>query len=658
MFVTSKCGDNILLNPNRILTSIFEETSLPLEQIGEVVDLTIKRLKSFNLHIITGPLIREVACVVMLELGYDEARRQYTRVGMPVYDAMRLSTGGGIGDNANLQHSPETTHKRKADAVSKEQWLLKMPKHLADLHVSGDFHIHDLEYFGERQFCLDSDLRFFFYYGFVGDGTGEHTSYAGPAKRPEVAIMHAAKVLGCSQVCCAGGQGFYNFITFLAPFFEGEPYDTYLQCMQMFIYEMTQMLVARGGQTVFSSIQLSPGVPKLWRDIPSVYKGMVWADKPYGIFEHENRMLFKACMDVMLQGDYQGKPFYFPKPEINIAPEFLNGEYDDLYLLAFELASKYGTPYFDNTIPKFRQTGGVDCYQCCAYSFNASEDTDKHFNDKLYFKDGAHFSMGSYQVMTLNLPRLAMICKDADIFLKECEILIDNAVEVFKYKRELMQNNVSRGGVSFLSQSLRDPNNLDKSSPMLVDFDALVWTIGIVGINEVVKILSGYWLHESKDAQKLAIKICIHLKKYCATRSQETGMIIAFSRTPAETTAQRFAVLDMLKGYDNFVCQGNVEESRRLLSRGVRDLPIYYTNGAHVSPNAPLQIAERVMIEQAFFPVLDGGNICHIWLGEKRPDARGLMDMTMKLCKSSNVGYFSYTRDFTIRTEFWRDYNV
>ena len=176
------------------------------------------------------------------------------------------------------------------------------------------------------------------------------------------------KALGSAQTNFAGGQGYYNFLTFLAPYCEGMTYGEINRLMQMFVYEMTQMMVARGGQLVFSSVQASPGVPTLWKDKPCVYKGKIWDGKSapkrtYHEFEREVRLLFKALMEVMLEGDSWGKPFSFPKPEISIEPDFMTEmkewneahpdmpTYQELYLLTFELASKFGTPYYDNQMP-------------------------------------------------------------------------------------------------------------------------------------------------------------------------------------------------------------------------------------------------------------------------------------------------------------------
>jgi len=598
-------------------------------------------------------------------------RNVSTRVGTPVYDAHMIDVGKGFEahDNANLQENAETSHKKKADKISKEQYLLQLPPALADYHLSGEMHIHDLEYFGTRPFCQDWDLRYFFYYGLMPDGTGTKASVAGPAKRAEVAILHAVKALGSAQTNFAGGQGYYNFLTFLAPFVESMAYEEIKQLVQMFVYEMTQMMVARGGQLVFSSIQLSPGVPTLWQDKPCVYKGKVWDGKSaplrtYGEFEREVRLLFKATMEVMLEGDYWGKPFNFPKPEISIEPDFMQEReefnkkhpdlptYQELYLMTFELASKFGTPYYDNQLPAYRGAGkGISCYQCCAYQFSAVADEDSDFDRKLFFEEGKHFSMGSWQVVSVNCPRAAYNAEgdDARLFA-ELKKLMDVAVEIFKIKRRWMDNIRGNGRMPFAMQRPKDPNTGDRGA-IAVDLEGLVYTIGVVGVNEMVQHHIGKQLHESKDAFRLAIRAMTELELYGRELSKKNNMTIALARTPAETTGQRFAVADLLdRRYHDFavkVIKGDVELGLEQLGKS-RDLPIYYTNGTHVAPGANVSLPKRMEIEHVFFPIVDGGNIFHIWLGEGRPDPRGLMDMAMKLCRTTQIGYFAFTRDITV----------
>jgi len=675
-------GHMVEWDRNIVVNQLLKETSLSerfhgvpaitRDEAFGIAKETEKRIRSMNLRFLSGPLIREVVNMVLIERNDVEWRNISTRVGTPVYDACEIDMGTGFEakENANLQENAETSHKKKADKISKEQYLLLLPPKLSDLHLNGDLHIHDLEYMGTRAFCQDWDLRYFFYYGLMPDGSGAKASVAGPAMKAEVAVLHAVKALGSAQTNFAGGQGFYNFLTFLAPFLEGKSYKEIEQLMQMFVYEMTQMMVARGGQLVFSSVQLSPGVPKLWRDKPVVYRGRVWDGsdgsdvRVYGEYEREVRLGFQALMNVMLEGDYWGKPFNFPKPEISIEPDFMEEDemfnrahpelptYDDLYNLTFELTAKLGTPYFDNQLPPYRGAGeGISCYQCCAYQFSANAADDDEFEEKLNFKDGKHFSMGSWQVVSLNCPRAAYEAQgnDEELFAK-LKGLMDRAIEVFHTKLKWMTPIIESGRMPFATQQPKDPVT-GKKGAVAVDMDSLVFTIGVVGINEMVQYHTGSQMHESKEAFKIAVRAMTEMEMHARKISEEHGIEIALARTPAETTCQRFGVSDLL--HDEYrekaasVLKGDVDSSVSRLKE-THDLPVYYTNGTHAPPGADLSLMERINVEHVFFPIVDGGNIMHIWLGEGSPDAKGLKDFTMHLARNTQTGYFAFTKDMTV----------
>ncbi len=662
-----------LLKETKLSEQFYKEPGITEEEAQDIAKEVERRVRWMNVQYLSGPLVREIMNVVLLERHHTEWRNICTRVGTPVYDAHLIDIGTGFEskENANLQENAETSHKKKADKISKEQYLLLLPPHLADRHLAGDLHIHDLEYFGTRPFCQDWDLRYFLYYGLMPDGLGTKASVAGPAKKPEVAMLHAVKALGSAQTNFAGGQGFYNFLTFIAPYFESKSYAEIVQLMQMFVYEMTQMMVARGGQLVFSSVQLTPGVPKLWRDKPAVYAGRVWNGsspeaplKTYGQFEREVRLAFKALMEVMLAGDYWGKPFNFPKPEISIEPDFMKEDeafnaahpdlptYQQLYLLTFKLAAEYGTPYFDNQLPAYRGAGeGISCYQCCAYQFAATYDSDSQFEDKLYFKDGKHFSMGSWQVVSLNCPRAAYLARgDDELLFEYLRELMDTSVEIFKVKREWMNQIIKNHRMPFATQQPRDPLTGEKGS-VAVGLEGLVYTIGVVGVNEMVQFHTGKQMHESKEAWKLAVRAMTEMEIYAKKLSLQHGMTIALARTPAETTAQRFAVSDLI--HEEFrdcaekVVKGDLDAVKKNLQK-TRDLPVYYTNGTHLPPGAEVTIFERAKLEHVFFPIVDGGNIFHIFMGEATPDPQGLMDFGMRLAKETQIGYFTFSRDMTV----------
>ena len=660
-----------LMKETVLSEKFYDKPAITEETAKEIARETEVRIRKMGVSFLSGPLVRELVNIVLLENGHPEWRNISTRVGTPVYDAYEIDIGSGFEakDNANLQENAETSHKKKADKISKEQYLLLLPPDLADSHLNGDIHIHDLEYLGTRAFCQDWDLRYFFYYGLMPDGSGTKASVAGPAMKAEVAILHAVKALGSAQTNFAGGQGFYNFLTFIAPYFEGMIYDEIEQLMQMFVYEMTQMMVARGGQLVFSSVQLSPGVPKLWRDKPVVYKGRVWdgdmaPQRTYGEFEREVRLSYEALMNVMLKGDYWGKPFNFPKPEISIEPDFMQEDeefnrkhpelltYDELYTMSFELAAKFGVPYFDNQLPQYRGAGeGISCYQCCAYNFSTTAEKDPSFDDKMVFKNGQHFSMGAWQVVSFNCPRAAYEAGGDDhLLFSHLKKMMDKAIELFRVKRFWMDHIVASGRMPFATQQPKDPVT-GKKGEIAVDLGSLVYTIGVAGINEMVQHHTGYQMHESDVAKQLAIRAMFEMDIYAKELSELHGIEIALARTPAETTCQRFAVSDLLhteyRDYAKKVIKGDVEAAISNLSE-TRDLPIYYTNGTHVPPGADISLPERIGLEHVFFPIVDGGNILHIFMGEGHPDARGLKEFAMNLAKNTQVGYFAFTKDMTV----------
>lgn len=608
----------------KIVASLMKETSIDETSARMIASELEQEVSKLHLKYITAPLIREIVNVKLLEHGFESARMMYTRLGMPVYDARQLIFGGSK-ENANLQHNPETVHKLMADVVSKEYSLVSLlPPHLVDAHMKGDIHIHDLDYFATRPFCFSHDLRFFLKNGLKVDGTGKHTSIAGPAKRPEVAFLHAAKALAASQTNCAGGQGFSFFNTFLAPQVEGLDLKHVKQMAQMFIYEMSQMYVARGGQTVFSSIDMDIGIPKKFRDVPAVQLGGVVEDSvTYADYEDESRLLFDAFVDVYYNGDYQGKPFNFPKFEVQIRPNEMKHQEDALLKVA-ALSAKFGTPYYIINQPYMPEFA---CYQCCSYLMplnDANTDTDV-INGTI--------RGGALQVVTINLPKAAYDSMGNDERLLEIiRERMELAKEVLLLKREIVHKNLKSGLLPFMQQSV-DGNG----TPYLIP-DKQSFVIGMVGMNELLKAHTGMELHESPTAWTLGLKVMNFMRKTVEEFRKQTGLNFSLARTPAESTAYRFASIDLKNYGERAVVQGNT-----VLGEGV-----YYTNAFHVRPSADISLFKRLEIEGAFHPLTTGGAMSHVWLGEANPDPVALHELTKKIATKTAVQYFAYTKDFSI----------
>ena len=610
---------------SKIAQSLVKEAALETQKAEQIAMEVEEELSHMRLNYITAPLIREIANVKLLEHGMEKERALYTRLGMPVYDVTNL-IGFGSKENANLQYNPESVHKLMADQISKEYALIRiLPLHLADAHMAGEIHIHDLDYF-IRPFCFSHDIRFFLKNGFKADGVGNHTAIAGPAKRPEVAFLHAAKVLAAAQTNCAGGQGFSYFNTFLAPYVQGMEYKKVKQMAQMFIYELSQMYVARGGQVVFSSIDADMTVPMQFLDVPAVQIGGIVQDSvTYADYEDETKMLFNALVDVYYEGDHIGKPFNFPKFEVQTYPdEIRKGRNEEELLKVSALSAKFGTPYYIVNQPYMPEFA---CYQCC--SFLMPLDKSKTDEDVI----NGTIRGGGLQVVTLNLPQIAYLANgNDDKFYEILDDRMNKAKEVHMLKREVVIKNLKNNLLPFMNQKI------NKEGERYLEPDKQSYIIGVLGMNEMVKAHTGHELHESEDSWKFALNVMKHMKDKVAEFRDETSLNYSLARTPAESCSYRLAQIDLRRYKDKAVTNGQGENA-------------FYTNSFHVRPSADVPLWRRLTMEGSFHPLTDGGAMSHVFLSEANPTTEGIYELTKKIATKTAIQYYSYTKDLSVCTQ-------
>ncbi|MFX1318074.1 MAG: anaerobic ribonucleoside-triphosphate reductase [Promethearchaeota archaeon] len=644
-----------LVRETMLVQELFNIPSITEEEARTIAGKVEQRIQQMQLPFVSAPLIREIQNQVLLEKAKQDPRfavyrNALTRVGVPMWDFSHIIGGNGYEaqENANMQPNPETIHKKVADRLCKEAYLLMLPPEIADAHLAGDIHIHDLEYFGTRPFCADYDARYFFKYGLMCDGLGERTAVAKPATYPTVAILHLIKVLAAGQTNSAGGQGLFNFNVFLAPYLQGKSAREIEQLAQTILFEANETYVSRGGQLVFSSIQLESGIPKIWREAPVVYRGSV-GPETYGDFEDEARTFMTALLQTYLEGDAWGKMFSFPKPEIRLRSEyFTKNEHEENMYLAAKLSAKFGSSYFDNIIPGYRDSEGQDCYQCCA--FRLEEDIgSEEFQRKIMFEDGAHFSMGGLQVVTLNLPRLAYIAKGNDDLLFEAlRKQMTIAKRVLMIKRKFVKHQLESGLLPFLNQQ---PQSNGHKAPPLFDVLSASPIFGFVGINEMVQYHTGSQLHESQEALRFGLRVIAEMEHIRKMYSEETGLPFAVARTPAESCSTRLAIMDLLhyNGEAKSVVRGDISNWRQQLEEAGRTaVPAYYTNGFMVNYDSEISLAKKIAIEEKAFPLLSGGNIFHAFLGEASPDPESLAKLNQRIAMNTQLGYYSYTRDLSV----------
>ncbi len=607
---------------DKIVSSLVEEAEISRRLAVEIAEEVRSFLLEGRIRETSAPIVRDLCVAFLLKRGLHEEANRYRRVGLPIADVAYLLREH-TRENANLVHNPETIHKLLADAVFREYTLTRvLPKHLAKAHLEGLIHIHKLDYFPIRPYCAAADARYFLRYGIIPDGIGAHVAVTKPAKHPEAAILHLTKAYAALQIHHSGAVGFDFFNVFLAPYVRGLRYEKIKQLMQMFIFEMATMPASRGGQVVFSDANFEFGVPKVLQDIPAVLPGgIVRENVTYSDFEEETRLLLKAAMEVYVEGDGSGKPFFFPKPDIKLRREFVDKpEYEELLRLVHEVTAKFGTPYFLNLIPDYMPD--VVLAQCCRVLIKMRpEDYDDLVEGRLR---GGQFCNNS-----INLPRIAYEARDEDELFELLRERMELAKEVALVQRREIETRMEEGSVPLLAM------NLDGQP--YYRMDKATHSIGMVGLNEMVQYWTGEQLHESEEAWRFGLRVIKAMNDAVREFEEETGLRWVLSQTPAETTAARPAVIDYIKFGDKIrhVLKGD-------LKRGV----IYYTNSTHIGWDAKVSIMDKIRIEAAFHPLIDGGVVAALFLGE-RPDVESLMRFTKRIAENTLLAYWSYTLDFT-----------
>ena len=606
---------------NKIIDSLVLEAHLSRADAQLVAVKVMDRIAASGIKFLSGPLIREMCNSILAEMGFEKERILYTRVGIPMYDlGLLIHNPGDHTSNANLMRNPETIAKLVHDQVMEQHTYLSIPPHLADAHLKGDIYIKDREYFSTRDYCATWDLRQVLKLGIAPDGLGGmHSSAAGPAQHLSVAVNHAAIWLAAAQSSFAGGQGYFYFNTFLAPFLKDQPYKRIKQAAQQLIFTLTQQYVARGGQVIFSSVDLTPGIPNIMKNVPAVLPGGKETEVTYGDFEDEARLFFNAFMEVMLKGDAKGKGFGFPKPNIVLRKEFMGPEYDESWRLVAELTAKHGSPYFENYL-NWRSKIEAGCSSCCSHLWTAStqEELDEFLSGNMVF--------GASQMVTPNFGRAAWLGRgDETHFFEKVDEYVELSKQVILEKKRLMDQLIASGSVPFYTQP--KPNG-----EPLIDMSTREFLLGTVGFDEMAEIMTGQHLHEP-EGTRFGIKVLKHLKEKAAEFQKETGLHFGVTRTPAESAAGRLAVKDY-KAYPGI---------RKYLKGDGSN--VYYTNSTTLYVGADLPLSQRIKKEGMFHPYMDGGALTHIYLGEANPDPDALWELTKKIATETLNAYWSFTKD-------------
>lgn len=604
----------------KIVDALIRETYVDFDTAKEIAREVEEFITSSKISMITAPLIRELVDTKLIERGLEQARKMHTRLGMPLYDVDQLILHPNK-ENANVPHGPEATNLTLAERIKKEYALLSVfSQEVADAHMRGDIHLHDLGFI-DRPYCSGQSLEYIKRFGL---SLPNSISMAKPAKHPEVLLAHMVKFAAALQSHFAGAIGWDSVNLFFAPYLVGMSNRELEQLAQMMIFEFSQQAVARGGQAIFTDLNLYWEVPKHFENVPAIGPGGEFTGKTYRDYLKESQRFAEALFNVYQEGDGSGRPFFFPKPLVHITEKFFQtpGHTEFLHQIC-EVASEKGNTYF-----VFDRGETAKISECCRLSFKL---------DQTDLEDAKHPWRMRYcalQNVTLNLPRIAYLAKGEDsmLFSKITEF-VEMAVKAHLEKKLFIEKLLSLGEKGPLALLA-----MNKDGFPYLRMHRASFLIGMVGLNELVQIHTGQEMHQSKQAFKFGLKVIAHMKLLVDRFSQRYGMRFVLEQTPAESTAYRFAKLDL---------KYHSPKSGHIVKGDLSKGEVYYTNSTYLNNSAALNPIERVRQEGLFHPLIEAGALTHIWLGEARPSKSSLANFVLKTFQLTQNDQIAFSPEFT-----------
>lgn len=608
----------------KIVDALILETGINPE-IAKIIGLEVeKQLMSSPTKVITAPLVRELVDVKLIEYGLEDIRKKHTRLGSPIYDVRSIILNRNK-ENANVPFNPEATNLTLAENIKKEFALLEVfPQDIADAHIQGEIHLHDLGFI-DRPYCSGQSLEYVKKFGL---DLPNALSIAKPAKHPEVLLAQMLKFSAALQGHFAGAIGWDAVNLFFAPFLEDKTDKEIEQVAQMLIYEFSQQAVARGGQAIFSDINLYWEVPKHFEDVPAIGPGGAYTGKTYKEYLPTAQKFLWKLFDVYLEGDGSGRPFFFPKPLCHITEKFFQTPGHDEYLEHIcRVAAEKGNTYFI-----FDRGETAKISECCRLSFKLER---SDLNDAL---EPWKMRYCALQNVTVNLPRLGYLANgDKNKLWERMAQVVDVMARAHVHKKKFIEQLLSAGqnGPLSLLTMARD------GEPYL-RMHRVTYLVGILGLNELVQSMTGKEMHQSQEALRFGLLALAQLNLMVKKASAKYQMRFVLEQSPAESASYRLAKLDM-KYFS--------AEAGRVVKGNKTTGEIYYTNSTQMNISAPINPIDRIRLEGMYHPLIEAGAISHIWLGESKPSPESLASLVTKTFRQTESAQIAFSPEFTTCNE-------
>ncbi|MDO5292694.1 MAG: ribonucleoside triphosphate reductase [bacterium] len=517
-----------------------------------------------------------------------------------------------VKENSTVTYSVGGLILHNSGSITANYWLSEIyDEEIASAHRNADIHIHDLSML--TGYCAGWSLKQLIKEG-LGGIPGKITS--SPAAHLSTLCNQMVNFLGIMQNEWAGAQAFSSFDTYLAPFVKIDhlTYREVKQCIQSFIYGVNTPS-RWGTQAPFSNITLDWTVPEDLANLPCIVGGKE-VGFTYKECKAEMDMVNKAFIEIMIEGDANGRGFQYPIPTYSITKDFDWSDTENNRLL-FEMTSKYGTPYFSNYINSDMEPSDVRS-MCCRLRLDLRE---------LRKKTGGFFgsgeSTGSVGVVTINMPRIAYLSKNEEEFFSRLDQMMDVAARSLNVKRKVISRLLKEGLYPYTKRYLGN-------------FDNHFSTIGLIGMNEVG--LNANWLRVDMThqvTQQFTKKVLNHMRDRLRDYQEQYGDLFNLEATPAESTTYRLAKHDK-KQYPDIITAGKPEETP------------YYTNSSHLPVGYSEDVFDALDIQDELQTLYTSGTVFHTFLGEKLPDWSAAAKLVRIIASNYKLPYYTISPTYSI----------
>ena len=517
-----------------------------------------------------------------------------------------------VKENSTVTYSVGGLILSNSGAITANYWLSEVyDDEIANAHRNADIHIHDLSML--TGYCAGWSLRQLITEG-LGGIPGKISS--SPAAHLSTLCNQMVNFLGIMQNEWAGAQAFSSFDTYLAPFVKADnlTYKEVKQCIQSFVYGVNTPS-RWGTQAPFTNVTLDWTVPGDLADLNCIVGGKEM-DFKYRDCVKEMEMVNKAFIEIMIEGDANGRGFQYPIPTYSITSNFDWSETENNKLL-FEMTAKYGTPYFSNYINSDMEPSDVRS-MCCRLRLDLRE---------LRKKSGGFFgsgeSTGSIGVVTINMPRIAYLAENEEDFYHRLDRMLDISARSLKVKRTVVTKLLESGLYPYTKRYLGK-------------FDNHFSTIGLVGMNEAG--LNANWLRADmthKETQEFTKRVLNHMRDRLSDYQERYGDLYNLEATPAESTSYRLAKHD-LKHYPDIITASKDGGTP------------YYTNSSHLPVNFTADIFEALDIQDELQTLYTSGTVFHAFLGEKLPDWKAAANLVRKIAENYKLPYYTMSPTYSV----------